>query len=102
MPKTPKFRARGGNPKSRSGKPGNDREEKKTNSNYNMLPQKIRQELIVPAANVPEGSRFKGYQEYAVQELEIRRFSKFETHSRSHFLNVQSSVNASLKTKHLF
>ena len=36
-----------------------------------MTPQKAQQEVRIPAVGVPEGSRFKGYQEYVVQELEV-------------------------------
>jgi hypothetical protein len=35
------------------------------------VPKKIKQEITVSVSNVPEGSRFKGYQEYAVQEFEL-------------------------------
>lgn len=70
MPKRPKFRPGGGDPKSRSGKPGNDREQQESNSGSDMTLKKVMEEITVKAANVPEGSRFKGYQEYSVQELE--------------------------------
>jgi hypothetical protein len=36
-----------------------------------MVPKKMRQEVRVRVENVPPGSRFKGYQDYAIQELEI-------------------------------
>jgi transposase IS66 family protein len=67
MPKRPKYRPGGGNPKSRSGKPGT------TTSNVvsKMTPQKEQHEIRVSAVNVPKGSRFKGYQTYTIQELEI-------------------------------
>ena len=69
-PKRPKFRPGGGDPKSRSGAPGNSPDG--TNSNVNrMALQKVQQEVRVPAVGVPEGSRFKGYQAYVVQELEV-------------------------------
>lgn len=71
MTKRPKFRTGGGGPKSRSGKPGSGKENSGSNSNNDMAPKKTMQEVIVPASDVPPGSRFKGYQEYAVQELEI-------------------------------
>jgi hypothetical protein len=70
MPKRPKFRPQGGDPKSRSGKPGNDKEKGKSISKE-MVPRKTRQEITIPASHVPQGSRFKGFQEYSVQELEI-------------------------------
>lgn len=71
MPKRPKFRPGGGDPKSRSGKPGSDKEKHKSNLNNDMSPQKVREEVTIEASNIPQGSRFKGYQEYSVQELEL-------------------------------
>jgi hypothetical protein len=70
-PKRPKFRPSGGDPKSRSGKPGNSTGSGETNSTNKLAPKKVRQEVRIPALGIPEGSRFKGFQEYAVQELEI-------------------------------
>ncbi len=70
-PKRPKFRPGGGDPKSRSGEPGNFTGNGRTNTANKMAPEKMRQEVRVPALDVPKGSRFKGYQEYAVQELEL-------------------------------
>jgi hypothetical protein len=71
MPKRPKFRPGGGNPKSRSGKPGEDKKKDKSNLDNDMTPKKVREEVVVKAADIPQGSRFKGYQEYSVQELEL-------------------------------
>jgi len=71
MPKRPKFRPGGGDPKSRSGEPGSNKEKNGSSSNHDMAPKKTREEVKVPALNVPKGSRFKGYQEYTIQELEI-------------------------------
>jgi Transposase IS66 family len=71
MPKRPKFRPGGGDPKGRSGKPGNAAGGGELNSANKMAPERARQEVRVPALGVPQGSRFKGYQEYAVQELEL-------------------------------
>jgi hypothetical protein len=71
MPKRPKFRPGGGDPKSRSGKPASDREKCESNPGDNMFPKKVRQEVTVKVSNVPNGSRFKGYQEYSVQEFEL-------------------------------
>jgi hypothetical protein len=71
MPKRPKFRPGGGDSKSRSGKPCHNKEKNGSSSNYDMAPKKTKQEITIPALNVPEESRFKGYQEYAVQEFEL-------------------------------
>ena len=71
MPKRPKFRPGGGDPKDRSGKPDNAAGGGESNSTNKMAPEKRRQEIRIPALGVPQGSRFKGYQEYAVQELEL-------------------------------
>ncbi len=71
MPKRPKFRPGGGDPKSRSGKPGGGAKSGGSNSTNKMAPQKVREEVRIQALGVPKGSRFKGYQDYAVQELEI-------------------------------
>jgi hypothetical protein len=71
MPKRPKFRPGGGDPKGRSGKPGNAAGSGESTSANRMAPQKIQQEIRIPAVGVPEGSRFKGYQDYTVQELEM-------------------------------
>ena len=69
MPKRPKFRSGGGDPKSRSGKPGNDK--RKDSFHNDLAPKKIKQEVVIPALNIPQGSRFKGYQEYWIQEIEV-------------------------------
>lgn len=71
MPKRPKFRPGGGDPKSRSGKPGKTKEGGRSHPGNEMAPKKIREEVSIPALDVPVGSRFKGYQEYTIQELAI-------------------------------
>ncbi len=71
MPKRPKFRPGGGDPKSRSGKPGNGNGGSASKTTNKMAPKKVREEIRVQALGVPKGARFKGYQDYAVQELEV-------------------------------
>lgn len=71
LPKRPKFRPGGGDPKDRSGKPGNADGNATSNVANKITPQKAQQEVRVPAIGVPEGSRFKGYQTYVIQELEM-------------------------------
>lgn len=70
-PKRPKFRSGGGDPKSRSGKPGNSTGSAGRSSANMLAPKKVQQEICISAQGIPQGSRFKGYQEYAVQELEL-------------------------------
>ncbi len=69
-PKRPKFRPGGGNPKARSGAPGNNTGRINSTTARGMVPQKVQQEVRIVAAGIPKGSRFKGYQTYVVQELE--------------------------------
>jgi Transposase IS66 family len=70
LPKRPNFRSGGGNSKDRSGKP-NINKGQNGSPLSDLVPKKIRQEVIIEASNVPAGSRFKGYQEYTIQELEL-------------------------------
>lgn len=70
LPKRPKFRKSGGNSKERSGKV------KSSPLNTDLAfrqrsPIKKQEEIKIPPVNIPKGSRFKGYQTYTVQELEI-------------------------------
>lgn len=67
LPKRPKFRPPGGEPRARSGLPAGV-----VGSSVNQLtPARVHEEIKVAAVGVPEGSRFKGYQDYGVQELSI-------------------------------
>lgn len=70
-PKRPKFRPGGGDSKGRSGSPDKATGGIGKNTTGKMATPKVQQEVRVPATGVPEGSRFKGYQTYVVQELEI-------------------------------
>lgn len=67
LPRRPKFRPPGGKPRERSGLPykfcGNMGGE--------LSSTKLQQEIKIAATGVPEGSRFKGYQNYIVQEVEM-------------------------------
>lgn len=71
LPKQPKFRPGGGNPKSRSGKRNNLLTDGKSNLAASKVPQKQQQEVRIHVENVPPGFRFKGYATYTVQELEL-------------------------------
>lgn len=70
MPKRPKFRPGGGNKNGRSGKPRGEKENS-SKSGSDLSPKKTKQEIKIPALGVPAGSRFKGYQEYTIQEFEL-------------------------------
>ncbi len=70
-PKRPKFRPGGGDAKDRSGAPSGTSGGTGSDVANKMTPPKVQQEVRIPVMEVPEGSRFKGYQTYVVQELEI-------------------------------
>ncbi len=70
LPKRPKFRKGGGRPKDRSGKP-NTSSKNTDPASRQITPIKETEEINIPPVHIPEGSRFKGYQTYTVQELEI-------------------------------
>ena len=69
-PKRPKFRANNLESRNRSGKGKNDHLSNKSNTER-LIPPKACKEIRVEAANVPEGSRFKGYQDFSLQEVEV-------------------------------
>ena len=70
LPKRPKFREAGGDPKSRKGTPRSVGSTACVSA-PTIAPSKISEEIKIAAENVPEGSRFKGYKDYTVQELSI-------------------------------
>ncbi len=65
-PKRPKFR-----PKGQLKEPKNGEAKKATSEQASGAAPKVKQEIVVPAENVPEGSCRKGYAYYQVQDLEI-------------------------------
>ena len=71
-PKRPKFRAGGMEPRNRSKK---DKPNNSSNtSNLTQAqdnPKKEKEEKLIPPDNIPKRSRFKGYQEFTVQEIEL-------------------------------
>jgi Transposase IS66 family len=69
MPNRPKFRPNGTPP---NGK-GKDESGKKdtTSPVRKALPPKAQEEILLKVEAVPAGSRFKGYQTYAIQELTL-------------------------------
>ena len=72
-PKRPKFRRGGMEPRDRSKKsydnPNNNNPDSTGRSQHN--PKKKKEERIISPDVIPEGSRFKGYQEFTVQEIEL-------------------------------
>jgi Transposase IS66 family len=71
LPKRPKFRPAGGDPQSRRGKPDSPSINASVSASHTITPKKISEEIKIAAVGVPTGSRFKGYQDYVVQELGI-------------------------------
>lgn len=67
-PKRPKLRPNGMEPRNR-GKPGRG-SQNSTDRNTSLGNKKL-EEVRIPAEGVPEGSRFKGYQEFTVQDVEL-------------------------------
>ncbi len=69
-PKRPKFRSNGMEPRNRS---------KGNKGNPSNIPPSVNSSLIqkkvfdikIAAKNVPEGSRFKGYQDFTIQEIDL-------------------------------
>jgi hypothetical protein len=71
-PKRPKFRSGGMEPRNRSkGTPPQNLNEANVSNQGVHNPKKVREEKRVPPVSIPEGSRFKGYQEFVVQEVEL-------------------------------
>ena len=69
-PKRPKFDPNKMEPRNRGKK--NRRNSSLPNNDKNTCaPSKIQKEVRVPAKEVPSGSRFKGYSEFKVQDVEI-------------------------------
>ena len=68
IPKRPKFRSSGTPSKSK------DKGSSSASGSSGMPPssvKKVKEEIVVPPKDLPEGSRFKGYTTYSVQELQI-------------------------------
>lgn len=67
-PKRPKFRPSKAPPQAK-GK--NTSAPEAHQASRNAIPKKSKEEVVVKAADVPEGSRFKGYADYSIQELTL-------------------------------
>jgi len=70
-PKRPKFRGGGMEPRDRSKKKPNDLGDSGCVGRAQHNPQKEKTEIRIPPKTIPEGSRFKGYNEFTVQEVEL-------------------------------
>jgi Transposase IS66 family len=71
MPKRPKTKLRPGEGFS-GGKNNKTSSNKDSSSNsHNACAQKTQEEIVVKPTDVPEGSRFKGYAIYSIQELTV-------------------------------
>jgi len=69
-PKRPKFRPPGS--KSTSGKNRNEAPNRDSSNDERSAPiQKAKEEIVVKPLNIPNGSRFKGYSAYSIQELTL-------------------------------
>lgn len=69
-PKRPKFRPPGKKSSEGSGNQ-NTHDRKAVDDNESSLVQKLKEEIIIKPLDVPDGSRFKGYTTYTVQELTL-------------------------------
>lgn len=69
-PKRPKFHPNKMEPRDRKSKP-KDSSNSTTNDETGSLAKKETSEIIIPALNVPAGSRFKGYRSFVVNEISI-------------------------------
>lgn len=67
-PPKPKFRPQNG---ASNGKGGKSESSNSSNANRNACKPKIKEEIILKPANLPEGSRFKGFSTYKIQELVV-------------------------------
>ena len=71
LPKRPKFRPGGGDPKGRSGKPNDNKQNKASRFDNDIAPKKAKEEITLSVPDIPAGSRFKGYRTYTIQEFEL-------------------------------
>ena len=68
-PKRPKFRPNGMQPRERGHGSGGSNFDKTSPPDNSSLAKKETSEVIVKPVDVPDGSRFKGYQDFAIQDI---------------------------------
>ncbi len=68
-PKRPRFKPNKMEPRNRE--KGNSQEDSSKNDKNICIPEKSQEEVRIKAKKVPKGSRFKGYSEFSIQDLEI-------------------------------
>lgn len=69
-PKAPKFRPNGMQPRDRGKKPGGNTD-KMSPPDDALLARKETSEVVIKPLDIPEGSRFKGYQTFTVQDIHL-------------------------------
>jgi uncharacterized protein (UPF0335 family) len=70
-PKRPKFRPNGMQPRNRSKNSGDSNADKSSPVKSSSLAKKETSEVVVKPLDLPEGSRFKGYQTFAIQDISL-------------------------------
>jgi len=69
-PKRPKFRPNGMQPRDRGKRSGRNGDKTPPSNNSSLAKNEI-SEVIVKPLNIPDGSRFKGYQAFAIQDISL-------------------------------
>ena len=70
-PKRPKFRPNGMQPRDRSNDARGSKADKTSSLDSSSLAKKETSEVVVKPSNLPEGSRFKGYQTFSIQDISL-------------------------------
>lgn len=70
-PKRPKFRPNGMQPRDRGNSSDGNNSNKSSSLNNPSLAKKEVSEVVVKPLNIPDGSRFKGYQTFTIQDISL-------------------------------